>query len=107
MDEELLKEVLSDSDFAKSIVEMETPEEVQTALKGKGVEISLEDIAAIKNALSNQDEEGALSEDELENVSGGSLTIMAAIGIASIITASVAGTVSLGNKVNTWTNRRW
>jgi hypothetical protein len=58
MNEELLKDVLSDSDFAKSIAEMETPEEVQTALKNKGVEIDIDDINAIKNILNNQ-EEGA------------------------------------------------
>ena len=44
MNEELLKEVLSDEAFAKSLIEMETPEDVQTALKEKGVDLSIEDI---------------------------------------------------------------
>lgn len=106
MNEELLKEILSDSDFAKSLIEMETPEAVQAALKEKGVELSLADITAIQSILTEQ-AEGELSEDELENVAGGSLTIMAAIGIASVITASIGGAVSLGNKVHEWTRRRW
>ena len=106
MNEELLKEVLSDEAFAKSLREMETPEDVQTALKEKGVDLSIEDIKAIQNILVNQ-EDGELSEDDLENVAGGSLTIMAALGIASIIGAAVGGTIKLGNSVNNWTRRRW
>lgn len=106
MNEELLKEVLSDTDFAKSLAEMETPEEVQAALKEKGVDISLEDIAAIQNVLENQNE-GELSEDDLENVAGGSLTVMAALGIASIIGAAVGGTIKLGDSIDKWTRRRW
>lgn len=85
---------------------METPEDVQTALKEKGVDLSIEDIKAIQNILVNQ-EDGELSEDDLENVAGGSLTIMAALGIASIIGAAVGGTIKLGNSVNNWTRRRW
>lgn len=106
MNEELLKEVLSDEAFAKSLIEMETPEDVQTALKEKGVDLSIEDIKAIQNLLVNQ-EDGELSEDDLENVAGGSLTIMAALGIASIIGTAVGGTIKLGNSVNNWTRRRW
>lgn len=106
MNEELLKKVLEDADFTQSLLDMETEEEVQAALKEKGVEISTEDIDAIKRALENQGE-GELSEDELENVAGGSLTVLAALGVASIITAACGGTVALGNKVNEWTRRRW
>lgn len=106
MNEELIKEVLSDTDFANFLLEMETPEEVQTALKDKGIDLTLADISAIQNILTEQ-AEGELSEDELENVAGGSLTIMAALGIASIIGAATGGAVSLGNKVHKWTRRRW
>lgn len=106
MNEELLKEVLSDTDFAQSLLEMESPEDVQSALKNKGVDLSLEDITTIQNILANQ-AEGELSEDDLENVAGGSLTIMSAIGIAGIISASVSGGIALGNKVHEWTRRRW
>ncbi len=106
MNEELLKSVLSDSDFAQKLLEMESPEEVQSALKNKGIDLTLEDIHAVQNILANQ-ENGELNEDELENVAGGSLTIMGALGVASIISACCGGAVSLGNKVDTWTRRRW
>ena len=106
MNEELLKQVLSDTDFVKSLVELEHSEDVQTALKEKGVEISLKDITTIQNILTTQDE-GELSEDELEDVAGGVLTITAAIGIASIITSAIGATVAVGNGVNKWSRGRW
>lgn len=107
MNEELLKEVLSDPAFATSLLEMENAEDVQAALKTKGVELSLADIDVIRQALVNAPEEGELNENELENVAGGSLTVMAALGIASLIGAAVGGTVKLGDAVNKWTRRRW
>ncbi len=106
MNEELLKDILSDADFVKSLAALENPEDVQAALKEKGVELTLEDIAAIQNILENSNE-GELSEDDLENVAGGSLTIMAAIGIAGIISAAFGAAVTLGNKTDSWTRRRW
>lgn len=106
MNEKLLKEVLSDSKFAELLIQQETPEDVQVLLKEKGIELTLEDITSVRNILEQQ-AEGELSEDNLENVSGGSLTLAAAIGIAAIISASCSALVSIGDKVNTWTNRRW
>ena len=99
MNEELLKEVLSDEAFAKSLIEMETPEDVQTALKEKGVDLSIEDIKAIQNLLVNQ-EDGELSEDDLENVAGG-------VDVDKIITGVVDGICKLGDAVHKWTRRRW
>lgn len=109
MNEELLKSVLSDADFVKSLTELENPEDVQAALKEKGIELTLEDITAVQNILENSNGElsDELSEDDLENVAGGSLTIMAALGIAGLITAVCGGIATLGNKTDTWTSRRW
>ena len=104
--EELLKQALADKGFAESLINMETPEEVQAALKDKGISLSLEDISMVQQILENGTE-GELSEDELENVAGGSLTVLAALGIASLVMACVGGTVKLGNKVDSWTRRRW
>ncbi len=68
-----LKTLLSDKDFMKGIVEMETPEEVQKAFKDKGVEISAEQVQEIGEIINATLEKGsALSEDELGEISGGS-----------------------------------
>lgn len=106
MIEERMKEILSDSQFARSLLEMDTVEEVQDALSKKGVELSKADIEAIRLALDNP-EDSELNDEDLVNVAGGSLTVMAAIGIASIIGAACGGTVTLGNAVSNWTRRRW
>ncbi len=106
MDEKLLKDILSDADFATSLMEMETPEDVQKALSEKGADISIGDINAIRKALENGGE-GELSEDDLADVAGGSLTILAAAGIAGIISASVYGGVRVGDGIHKWTRGRW
>lgn len=109
MNEEIMdaqiKEVLSDKEFTTSLLNMETPEEVQQALKDKKVDLTIADITVIRNALEQQN--GELSEDDLALVSGGSLTVMAALGIASLIMGICAGIGTMAEKTDTWTRRRW
>jgi lactobin A/cerein 7B family class IIb bacteriocin len=106
MNEEKIKELFSDEAFVDSILEMETPEEVQKALSDKGVELSLEEIGTIKDTLASSD--GELSENELEEVAGGVVITATTVICAAIIgSAAIGGTVSLGKAVNTWTRRRW
>ena len=102
MNEALIKEIFSDEAFLKSLSEMETAEEVQAALKEKGLDLSIDDILKIQKTLTSQ-ENGELSEDEMENVAGGfaiSATVMAILGVCG-------ATASVGGFVNTVTNRRW
>jgi predicted ribosomally synthesized peptide with nif11-like leader len=70
MNEEKIKELFTDEAFIASIAELETAEDVQKALSEKGLDLSIEEITAIQNALASND--GELSEDDLENVAGGS-----------------------------------
>ena len=70
-----LEEVLKDEGFVKSLLEMENPEDVQTALAEKDIEVTLEELASARDLLSKYGEKGSeLSEDELEEVSGGVIT---------------------------------
>jgi hypothetical protein len=72
MDKAKAKEIFSDAAFVTSLLKIETAEEVQTALKTKGLEVSLEEVKAIGAVLEKAAENGGkLSEDELENVAGG------------------------------------
>ena len=70
---------------------METAEEVQAALKEKGLDLSIDDILKIQKTLTSQ-ENGELSEDEMENVAGG-FAITA--GIVSAIAGVIGATVPL------------
>ena len=72
MNEQRMKEVFSDEAFVKSLFALETVEEVQAALKEKGVELSLEEINGIHDRLLvSINENGELSLEQLENVAGG------------------------------------
>ena len=69
MNEEKIKEVFSDKDFVGSLLELETAEEVQSAISKKGIDLSISDIEVLRAQLANSGEE--LSEEDLENVAGG------------------------------------
>lgn len=104
MDNEKIKEVFSDDSFVASLMEMETAEDVQAALLEKEIDISLDEIASIRRVLSEQDD-GEISDDDLEDVAGGSLT---AVVCGFIIGGAVSGgLVEMGKKTHQWTNRRW
>ena len=97
MNEQIIKEIFSDEIFVKSLLNLETAEEVQAALTEKEIELTVDEINALKIMLSKGGEE--LSEDDLENVSGG-----IAFGLIISIGACL---FSVGTFVNTVTNRRW
>lgn len=91
MNEALIKEVFSDREFVESLLELETAEEVQAALKEKNLDLSVEDIENIQKALITQ-ESSELSEEEMENVAGGfAITAVAVSAIAGVVGAT-AGT---------------
>lgn len=98
MDEKLAKEVFSDKEFVKSLLLMETAEEVQAALKEKGVDLTVEDILQIREMCGRADAE-ELSEEELENVAGGICPAVIVLGFFGII--------NLVGFVHEATNRRW
>ena len=115
MNIEKIKEIFADEAFVKGLFELESAAEVQAALKEKGVEMSEEEILAVRDLLakmesgeisveqaeqwSKQAESGELSDEMLEQVAGGlaGTTILAiyvgvfvggqvlSAGIASII----------------------
>ncbi len=84
--------MLSDEKFAKELLQMEKPEDVQIALEKKGIELTLDEIRQIgefmrkiQNGEVSQEQvqrmaDGELSEDELEEVAGGCI-IMTILGI--------------------------
>ncbi len=67
---EKLNELLKDEAVVKELLEQETAEDAQKFLAGKGVEISIEDLEKIQQALAAQSE-GEMDDSQLENVAGG------------------------------------
>ena len=74
MDEKMFKEVFSDQAFVQSLFELSTAEEVRAALKGKGLEFSLEEIEAIRKQLAERNDE--MGEADLNSVAGGTVGVV-------------------------------
>ncbi|KUG02624.1 hypothetical protein ASZ90_019992 [hydrocarbon metagenome] len=96
---ELLAKLEADNSLGEKLFLMETPEEVQTLLKEQGLEFSLEEIGMLKEVLIKSMEKGGsgeLSDEDLENVAGGSITVLAICAIIGAIAGAVtaAGTVT-------------
>ena len=117
-----IKEVFSDEAFVKGLFELETAAEVQTALKEKGIELTEEEIFAIREMFlkvadgeisaeqleqwAAQAERGELSEELLEQVSGGS--VLGTIGLALIGAACVAAfAIATDDLIYECTGRHW
>ena len=110
MNIERLKEVFLDEAFVKSLFELETVAEVQAALQEKGIELTEEEILGVRNLLikveeggisaeqlekwAAQIESGELSEELLEQVSGGSITLVGAAVVSFLIRVGTAAAVA-------------
>ena len=122
MNIEKIKEIFADEAFVKGLFELETAAEVQAALQAKGLELTEEDILGIREMLlkvadgeisvkqleqwATQAERGELSEELLEQVSGGS--VLGTIGLALIGAACVAAfAVATDELIYECTGRHW
>lgn len=72
MNEQKIKELFSDEQFVKELLDLETPEEVQAVLADNDVDFSIEDIIKLKELLIKK-EADELSDEELEEVAGGNI----------------------------------
>lgn len=95
MDEANVQEVFADEEFVKKLFELETPEEVQAALREKDITLSTQEIIKVRDLLLKRTEtEAELSDEELADVTGGLLTeILVAVSVAlGLFAAAAAGT---------------
>jgi len=110
MNEAAIREVFSDENFVKGLFELETPEEVQIALRQKDISLSIEEIVKVRELMLKRLEKGAeLSDEELESVTGGSVTVIAGV-IILVGVATLLGATSLGGIAyctNILTHGRW
>lgn len=66
----------ADSALAEKLFSMENPADVQSLLKEQGLEFSLEEIAALKDAIVKymaKGQSGELTDEALEDVAGGTI----------------------------------
>ena len=86
--EKLLKKMNEDKEFAENILSQTEREKVIELAKEEGIELTLDNIdevnEIIKKAIENF-HDGELSEEELENVSGGGFSLI----ISAMVTANI------------------
>ena len=58
MNEATIREVFSDENFVKGLFELETPEEVQAALRQKDIALSVTEIVKVRELLLKRMETG-------------------------------------------------
>ena len=112
MNMEKMKKVFSEEAFVKALFEMESVAEMQEALNSKGIQMSEEEVAGIRTLFakvksgeisreqleqwSKLAENGELSEEMLEQVAGGLVSMFACFGVILAIGGlAIWGLVSL------------
>ena len=109
MNMDKLKEVFSEEAFVKALFEMETVTEMQQALSSKGIQMSDEEVAGIRDffdkvkrgelsreqleAWSKLAENGELSEEMLEMVNGGTVGTGVFGGLIGLVVGSLIANV--------------
>ena len=66
-----IEEIFSDKEFVKELVALKDNAAVQAALKAKGLDLTEEKIAAIRESMAKKT--GELSDEQLEQISGGGI----------------------------------
>jgi ATP-dependent RNA circularization protein (DNA/RNA ligase family) len=98
---EKLNELLQDESIVRELVAKENAEDVQKFLADKGVEVSIEDINAIRDGvLARVENNDEMSDDQLEQVAGGG-------GYGDVIKFGVDCIVKVGDCIHTLTRGRW
>ena len=111
MNEERIKEVFADEEFVKEFFSKETPEEAQAILAEKDIDVSIEELVAIKNIIDEKlqaaenGEDGELCDDDLENVAGGVLLTFTGFVLITVAVPAVIGLLFTG--VGLAAERRW
>lgn len=119
MDLKYVKEVFNNEQYINSLLQLSTPQQVQQSLKQKDIDLSIDEINQIKdiferyqnNKLTDQELKvfnllqesniNELSDDDLENVTGGSIIL---IGLGLLFCAA-ATTALVGTTVKVITGR--
>ena len=104
MNEERIKELFSNESFVRELLDKETPEEVQALLATKDIDLTIDEINALKKFVLKKLEQAKdgndveMDDEDLGDVSGGILPIVfaaipLAIGLAFVVPTVTAGVV--------------
>jgi len=92
MNEQHIKEVLSDEAFVGALIKLETAEDAQKALKEKGVDVSVEELNKIREQMMKLAEsDGELTLEQMDDAAGGLLLGTAFLGVALTVAGAAVG----------------
>ena len=110
MDNQKIKAIFSDEAFVMEFLALETPEEVQVALKEKGIDMTESEILDLRDEIikhaQKAEEDGALSLDQLDEAAGGVAPALIMV-TATTVMAAIVGTLGVAAGVGLITSRRW
>ncbi len=92
MEEQKIRDIFSDEQFVKELLDLETPEEVKVVLADHDIDVTVDDIMQVKE-LFEKKQNGEISDEELENVSGGFLLELLIMGVTAAVLTGTAGGV--------------
>ena len=111
MNEERIKEIFSNEEFVKQLLKQEDSEQVQALLIEKDIDLSIEDICKIQELMIKQIKGEInleeLSEEELEEVTGGFGLTLVIGSIVCAIAGAVGGAVTVYAVYEDSGRRRW
>ncbi|MEN1761413.1 MULTISPECIES: Nif11-like leader peptide family RiPP precursor [Anoxynatronum] len=102
----LQQKLEADEQLVEKLMQQETPEEVQALLKENDVNLTIEEINEIREAILKMLDrmtEGELSEEDLEEVTGGIFFAYGVLALCGIFVALATGTTV----TNMFTKGRW
>ena len=99
--EEKITEAMKDVEFAKKIIEIQSPEEMQKAFATKEIDLSLEEAQAVISTIKKLSESkpGEVSDEDLEEISGGATSSTNSI-IPLVIIGGLAASMVVANTVD-------
>lgn len=99
--EKMISEAMKDVEFAKKIIEIQSPEEMQKAFAKKEIELSLKEAQAVISTIKKLSESkpGEVSDEDLEEISGGATSSTNSI-ISLVIIGGLAASMVVANTVD-------
>ena len=99
--EKMISEAMKDVEFAKKIIEIQSPEEMQKAFATKKIDLSLEEAQAVISTIKklSESKSGEVSDEDLEEISGGATSSTNSI-IPLVIIGGLAASMVVANTVD-------
>jgi len=91
--------VLSEQSFFEENKDLATPEAITAAILEKVPEATAEDVDMVMTHVSNQLQQGELTEDNLDNVAGGALGALAAWFTVDLVLKCVGAAAATGTVI--------